>query len=199
MSFELAFQKTIMEHEGGSKVTDYKYDGHITKYGITQYLLDSYKINRSVKDFTKHDAKNFYKEFFWTKLRCYRIINFNIAYSLFDFAVNQGHKTAVKRIQESVNEFKKRNVLKVDGIIGHNTEKAINDIIDYTGFCKIYSKYKLYEYNKDLTNRLLNKIDSIMSNDLLNNNEKQVMLEKNTKKWFNIHIGWINRTYDTIC
>jgi len=76
---------------------------------------------------------------YWKPLNLSGIENINIALQIFDYAVNVGTSRAVKTAQRLAG-------VKVDGVIGEITIKAINDMGDiffqrYTQARKEYYKY----------------------------------------------------------
>jgi len=114
---KIIIEKTILL-EGGftNNLAD---KGGATKFGISQ---KSYP-NLDIKSLTKEKAIEIYKRDFYDKLRCDEIIDLKIRWKLFDVAVNIGKNRAVKLFQKVVEQ-------KVDGIIGPQTIKAINNF-DY--------------------------------------------------------------------
>ena len=69
----------------------------------------------------------FYKANFWDKIKGDEIESQEVANALYDFAVNSGVKTAVKKIQEAL-QWKKLEGIVADGILGAKTLEAINSI-----------------------------------------------------------------------
>lgn len=66
-------------------------------------------------------TKEFYKTAFWEKMRLDELKNERIADLIFKFAVNTGIKRAVRYAQLAAD-------VRIDGIVGINTLKALNSI-----------------------------------------------------------------------
>lgn len=87
-----------------------------TKYGIA---ANTYP-HLDIKNLTLEDAKAIYHRDWWTKIKADQM-PFAVVYQLWDFAINSGIETAVKRLQR---------VVKVgeDGSVGKITLAAINSM-----------------------------------------------------------------------
>lgn len=126
MDFDKAF-KIIIGHEGGY-VNDPRDPGGETKYGVSKRAYP----NTDIANLSLDDAKAIYLKDYWNACRCEELPD-KIKLMVFDTAVNQGVRVAVKLLQQSVRS-------DVDGIIGHNTVKAANrkngdDLLaDYTSY-----------------------------------------------------------------
>lgn len=114
MDFERSFEK-VVGHEGGY-VNDPKDPGGETKYGICKA---SYP-DLDIKNLTIEDAKEIYLDDYWIKSCCDKI-PLDLAYPVFDCAVNQGVGTAIKLLQKSLS-------LKTDGIVGSATLSKLKSI-----------------------------------------------------------------------
>lgn len=68
----------------------------------------------------KQEMDNFYKKQFWDKICGEKIECQASANAIYDFAVNSGVKRAVEYAQKTLN-------INVDGIMGEETLRAIND------------------------------------------------------------------------
>lgn len=112
MNFDTAFEKLI-GHEGGY-VKNPADPGGETKFGISKR---SYPME-DIPNLTLERAKFLYKRDFWGPAGCDALPD-PLRFPVFDFAVNSGVKTAVKKLQELVEEFP-------DGIIGPMTLAAIH-------------------------------------------------------------------------
>jgi len=77
----------------------------------SQALYRSYTFTNMVKDF--------YKAYFWLKMKLDQVVSQKIADELFTFGVNAGTKNAIRKAQKVVGEVQ-------DGIIGPMTIKALN-------------------------------------------------------------------------
>ena len=76
----------------------------------------------------------FYKANFWDKIKGDEIESQAVANALYDFAVNSGVKTAVKKIQQVINMFGTGAQIAEDGILGNATLAEINKL-DSNALC----------------------------------------------------------------
>ncbi len=115
-------------------------------------------------------AKSFYRTHFWNSL--YKQINDGfLIFKLFDFGINAGRRTAVKKLQKSVNlvyrEYKVDKKIKVDGAFGHRTLNAINSIdgkILYDRYIHSLETYyrslpTFFRFGRGWLNRLKHKVN----------------------------------------
>ncbi len=124
MKFDEAF-RILIENEG-SYTNNYNDRGNWTsgvvgkgeqrgtKYGISAM---SYPF-LDIKNLTIDDVKKIYKKDWWDKLRLDDLPE-EIAFDMFDMAVNSGISNSVKILQKTIGT-------NVDGIIGPNTIKLSN-------------------------------------------------------------------------
>lgn len=110
-NFDRAFEELI-GHEG-DYVNDPRDPGGETKYGISKR---SYP-NEDIKNMTLARAKSIYKRDFWDKVRGDEL-PYDVAFNLFDGAVNSGVSQAVKWLQRSV-------FVTDDGKFGPRTMEAV--------------------------------------------------------------------------
>ncbi len=129
--------------------------GGATKYGVSIVTLKDYArwypaamqtlgfppviTEATIKNLTVEKAERFFYRFWWQKLSCEEIPT-AVACCLYDFAVNSGHKRAVRKLQECYNNTVfTGHVLETDGIVGPktiaacqkcNTEDFITEYID---------------------------------------------------------------------
>ncbi len=97
-----------------------------------------------LKNINDNSILYIYKTYFWDKLRADEISSLPIASHLFDIAVNSGNKRAVRLIQETCNYFEKE--LKVDGVMGEKTIKAINECVPLLlNTALYYNRVEFYE------------------------------------------------------
>jgi len=109
--------EVVLEHEGGY-VNDPKDPGGETNFGIAKRSHPDVDI----KNLTKEDAKEIYKEVYWDKNKVESLPE-ELWHIYFDMCVNQGKSRAVKIIQRAVNG--KGGSLTVDGGMGPMTITAI--------------------------------------------------------------------------
>ena len=125
--FDRAFDKMI-RNEGGYKLHTVQGDrGGMTYAGIARTyhpnwpgwrLIDSNDLDNP--DLTAL-VRLFYQEQFWDKIKGGAIQSQAVAETLFDFAVNTGHRTAVKLAQIILDTTP-------DGIVGNNTLGKLNQV-----------------------------------------------------------------------
>jgi lysozyme family protein len=126
-NYEPAFDKMI-QNEGGYKLSDVTSDrGGQTYAGIARnfhpqwpgwHLIDNGQ--RDALALTEL-VMQFYREKFWTPIRGDDITVQGVAENLFDFAVNAGHRTAIKLAQVVLDTAP-------DGAIGPETLGRLNSI-----------------------------------------------------------------------
>jgi lysozyme family protein len=133
--YEKAFT-ALLPLEGGY-INDPHDKGGETNRGITKAFLlsmadkyDQFK-GVNVKDLTEEQTKELYYLGFWKPLRIGEMPE-TVCSPFFNFAVNAGAGTAVRILQQSVNDFnafydfEKR--LKEDGIIGNETINTMDSL-----------------------------------------------------------------------
>jgi lysozyme family protein len=108
--FETALRNTL-EWEGGYS-NDPSDPGGETKYGISKRAYPDVDI----KALTLETAATIYRRDYWDKARCDELPA-PVAQCLFDSMVNQGPRTAIKLLQDSLS-------LETDGIMGPHTISA---------------------------------------------------------------------------
>lgn len=101
----------VLKEEGGysNDPTDH---GGETNFGISKNRYPAVDI----KNLTAEIATDLYKKDFWNYCHCDELPS-PLAIAVFDAAVNQGEKTAIKMLQIALN-------VTVDGIIGNETITA---------------------------------------------------------------------------
>ena len=161
--FQAFFQNLLID-EGGyvpaSRARNINDAGEATKYGISLKFLRSLHLNESdlnhdgiidendIVILTESQAKELYFLHFWNPLYA-RINNVQLAYRLFNFGVNAGTRTAVRLLQEIVNETLMSETLLTDGVFGINSLNVVNG---FTNGQKLYDNYiiRISEYYKSL-------------------------------------------------
>lgn len=103
----------LMDIEGGY-VCDKDDTGGETKYGISKA---SYP-NEDICNITVERAKELYKRDYWDRCQC-DFLPDCLSVAVFDFAVNSGCKTAIKKLQKALG-------VTVDGVIGNQTIGSAN-------------------------------------------------------------------------
>ena len=111
MNFDQIFDR-LMGNEGGY-VNNPKDPGGETNWGICKRSYPDVDI----KNLTKEGAKDIYWRDFWTRGQMDKMDPV-VAFQVFDFAVNSGVETAIRKLQQCVD-------VADDGIIGPVTLAAI--------------------------------------------------------------------------
>lgn len=112
--------------EGGYTVDN----GGPTNYGITQKTLDAFNSKNGydqvdVKDITPDDAKFVAQKQYFEDPKLDMLPD-RTAVAAFDYSVNSGPHQAIKDLQRVVG-------VKPDGMMGADTQKAVNTYIDQNG------------------------------------------------------------------
>ena len=158
----------------GGYVNNPKDKGGATKYGITENVARQNGYIYEMRNLTEVKAKEIYKNEYWNKIKI-DCKDFNVAFLLFDFAVNSGVKTAIKHLQKSLNSLLKGIIepLIIDGVAGKKTQSAI-DYINSNGLSeklqsllinerlKFYtslSKTQFNEFGKGWINRIIKNVE----------------------------------------
>lgn len=110
----------VLKHEGGF-VNHPKDPGGATNLGVTlanfrRYVKPSGTVE-DLKKLTKAQAKTVFERHYWDAVRGNQLPS-GLDYAVFDFGVNSGPGTAVRKLQKLVNA-------KQDGLIGPETLGAI--------------------------------------------------------------------------
>lgn len=95
MNFDTAFDR-LMGNEGGY-VNDPNDPGGETNWGISKR---SYP-NVDIKNLTRDQAKAIYLRDFWSRINADKLPD-GVAFQTFDFAVNSGIETAVRKLQRAL-------------------------------------------------------------------------------------------------
>lgn len=183
MRFEDAF-KIVLGFEGGY-VNDPADRGGETNYGITYNTLNSAKtkgwipFNATIHNIQLEHAKIIYKKGYWDVVQADSLPH-PLDLIMFDSAVNHGPGAAVKLLQKSLNALLRYTELKVDGIIGPLTLRAIND---YVGLGSTPGTPPNSNIRYLCIDVLLNRVELYSS--IVNNNRSQ---EKFLR-------GWLNRVF----
>lgn len=159
--FETAFRQ-LMDLEGWGVVHEVEGDpGGLTVYGIAR--------NRHPEMYrdglpTQEEAERFYREEYWIPLGLDQLRSHDMAFEVFEFAVNAGTGRAVRRTQITTNEVlwlmgEERETLRVDGLMGPRTRAAMNQAVRYErAWVKIFNYHQLTYYRDlpaDLQRRFL--------------------------------------------
>ena len=110
----------VLEHEGGY-VNDPDDPGGETKYGIAK----KFNPDVDIKNLTIEGAKEIYHEKYWKPSKADQLPD-RLKHIYFDMVVNFGQGGAVRVLQQAA--VSKGHDIKVDGGIGPNTIKAIQNV-----------------------------------------------------------------------
>jgi lysozyme family protein len=128
--FSARFVKSIelvLQHEGGY-VNDPLDAGGETNFGISKRAYP----NLDIRNLTVDQAKHIYFNDYWKPIRGDLIVTNELAYQLFDMAVNAGTGAAARLLQRIVGTTD-------DGVIGPVTLKAIDR---YPSIGRLIGEYK---------------------------------------------------------
>src|SRR4051812_42260066 len=95
VNFDVAFDRLI-NHEG-NYVNNPADPGGETKFGISKRAYP----NVDIKNLTRDQAKEIYRKDFWNVVG--DSVDAAIRFQVFDFAVNAGIQTAIRKLQDAVN------------------------------------------------------------------------------------------------
>ena len=146
--FEKALKQTL-KNEGviGDKtgyVNSKNDSGGETNFGITKAKARECGYKGKMCDLPYETAKQIYYNEFWKKTNAANMPNFNLAFFLFDFAVNSGVSNACKKLQTALNKYNRFAELKIDGIIGQKTLKELKNIAMKGDVLEFYKLQNLY-------------------------------------------------------
>ena len=117
--------KDLLRHEGGY-VNDPRDAGGETICGISRKWYPRWegwgKVDAGARADDKElqaDVKAFYYAYYWMKLKLDMVEDEQLAECIFNFSVNMGKKTVLRKVQRIVR-------VKQDGFIGQNTLAAID-------------------------------------------------------------------------
>ena len=180
-SFENALAQTLKNEgvfNGKTGYVNSKNDsGGETNYGITKAKARECGYQGKMCNLPFETAKQIYRNEFWKKTNAANIPNFNIAFLVFDFAVNSGVSNACKKLQTALNKYNRFAELKIDGIIGQKTIKELKEIAIKGDILEFYKLQNLYIIE------ILRFYTSL----------------KNPKTGFSINgAGWVNRIANNI-
>jgi lysozyme family protein len=106
--------KEVIKAEGGSRITNNPKDpGKLTKFGISQ---KSYP-DLDIANLTEDQAVAIYKRDYWDRILGDQL-PYNVAYAIFNYAVNRGVVTAIRYAQAASGAIQ-------DGVMGMGTLSAI--------------------------------------------------------------------------
>lgn len=116
--------ETILHHEGGY-VNHPKDPGGETNLGVTKRVYEEWGGTKSMRDLTVKDVAPIYKKNYWDRVKGDDLPD-GLDLCVFDFGVNAGTGRSAKYLQKMVGTT-------VDGGIGPNTLKCVNEYVDKVG------------------------------------------------------------------
>ena len=116
--------ETILHHEGGY-VNHPKDPGGETNLGVTKRVYEEWGGTKSMRDLTVEDVAPIYRKNYWDRLKGDDLPS-GLDLCVFDFGVNAGTGRSAKYLQKMVGTT-------VDGGIGPNTLKCVNEYVDKVG------------------------------------------------------------------
>ena len=148
--FKIALRETL-ENEGGYS-NDAVDAGGETNHGITIEVARAHGYTGNMKDIDMDTIEKIYKMSYWDPIKLDKIESQKVSNKLFDIAVNMGTKKAAIILQKTVNILNRNEYtfsnLKVDGVIGPRSLRAINKLLPYEEKYVLYTLtgYQLYKY-----------------------------------------------------
>lgn len=130
--------EVILHHEGGY-VNHPKDPGGETNMGVTKRVYEEFGGTKDMKELTHEDVNPIYKQNYWDRVKGDDLPE-GLDLCIFDFAVNAGPGRAAKFIQRLVKTT-------VDGGIGPNTLKCINDHVGEYGLSTTIDQYQSERHN----------------------------------------------------
>lgn len=115
MNFDEAFDRLVSPSNEGGYVNNPADPGGETKYGISKRFYPTLNISL----LTRADAKAIYLRDFWERGHM-SVFPPAVAFQVFDFAVNSGIETAIKKLQKALG-------VADDGSIGPVTLRAMGE------------------------------------------------------------------------
>lgn len=140
--FEQAYEKTMLA-EGGYRLTNNANDrGKQTYAGISRRFHPGWPgwayIDRGETPPTAL-VRSFYRAEFWDRLRLDEVNHQRVAESIYDFAVNAGHKVSAKLAQLTIGSTP-------DGVFGPRTILALNSMSEPSLFMARFTIAKIARY-----------------------------------------------------
>ena len=139
--------ESVLEHEG-DKILKTKYE--YSKYGIRNSLLKrynkKYKLDYTIKTLNKEKAINIaldlMEEYKITKInRC------DVKLVIYDLFYNAGPKAGAMISQRALNRYNNQMKIAEDGIMGGETIRSLNKIVDLKSFVIIFTEERLKYYS----------------------------------------------------
>lgn len=123
----------ILHHEGGW-VNHPRDPGGETNLGVTKRVYEEWGGTKDMKELTPEDVAPIYEKNYWGKAKCEQLPA-GLDLAVFDWSVNSGPGRASKKLQEMIGT-------EVDGGIGPNTLRTLNEYVEHHGIENTLENYK---------------------------------------------------------
>lgn len=129
----------MLRWEGGYSNDPYDKGGE-TNYGLSSRFLKARGIDKKVSELTMQDVRTIYYTYIWLPSQAEKFNDTTVQLFVFDCSVNHGISTAAGLLQRAVDCL---TPIAIDSIIGKQTIKATNDLINSTSFPLLLELMKL--------------------------------------------------------
>lgn len=129
----------VLRQEGGYSNDPHDKGGE-TNYGLSKRFLNAHGIDKKVSELTMQDVRTIYYTYIWLPSQAEKFNDATVQLFVFDCSVNHGISAAAGLLQQAVNYL---TPIAVDSIIGKQTIKATNDLINSTSFPLLLELMKL--------------------------------------------------------
>lgn len=125
--------EVILHHEGGY-VNHPKDPGGETNLGVTKRVYEEWGGEKDMVDLLVEDVAPIYQKNYWDRCKCDDLPS-GLDLCVFDFAVNAGPSRSAKFLQRLIGTT-------VDGGIGPNTLKAVDNYVEEVGLESAIEDYQ---------------------------------------------------------
>lgn len=142
--FEKALTRVLRWEGGWYDGKKYAGDPNPTNYGITLSTFRTYygatRTAADLRAVTREQVRAIYRDLFWSRIQGDRIASQSVAELLFDFAVNSGVRTAVRKLQAVLGTYQ-------DGVMGNITLGKINAYEPQKSLFELLKEQRRLYYN----------------------------------------------------
>ena len=125
---------TMILHHEGWWVNHPRDPGGETNLGVTKRVYEEWGGTKDMRELTPEDVTPIYEKNYWGKAKCAQLPA-GLALAVFDWGVNSGPGRAAKKLQGMIGT-------EVDGGIGPNTLRTLNEYIEHHGIENTLENYK---------------------------------------------------------
>ena len=173
-NFEKIFKEQIILDLGSSEHE---------KYGFTETSAKNLGYDGDFRLFSIQDAKTLYKVHYWAPFNFEDIQNSKMAMELFEFTRHtRNGELAVRIMQRSFNVLNKNILLNEDGVLGVDTQKAVNTYKFYKSLFKtmniIQGMYHIFEAEGDVVSSNLMNSHKTSSSSCVDKNFVRDWIDK---------------------